>query len=194
MHRARRRTTVAVALVGALVAATLSACSYTTEVTLPDSDPQSSRILWSDGTTLALLHDEQNREDVPLAEMGETLPTAVVAIVTVATVPTAVIAVTALTTVVALTTVGLLGALLALLPVALGAVGLLGRLGGAGLTAGRAAPAALGGADSGDEFGLAHGASTLDAQARGGRLQLGEQHRIQALGRGCSIGHVSWCP
>lgn len=71
---------MAAALVGALVASTLTACSYTTKVDLPKTDAQSSRILWADGSTLALLHAEQNREDVPLAQMGETLPTAVVAI------------------------------------------------------------------------------------------------------------------
>lgn len=80
MLRARRRTTLAVALAGLVAASSLTACSYTTEVELPTADPQTSRVLWDDGTTLTTLHAEQNREDIPLAAMGATLPTAVVAI------------------------------------------------------------------------------------------------------------------
>lgn len=84
MLRARRRTPLGVllagVLAGVLAASALTACSYTTEVELPTGDPQTSRVLWDDGTTLTTLHAEQNREDVRLAAMGETLPTAVVAI------------------------------------------------------------------------------------------------------------------
>ena len=70
-------------LIGALVALlalSATACSYTTRVELPTTQPETSRILWDDGTTLASLHAEQNRDDIPFRAMGDYLPTAVVAI------------------------------------------------------------------------------------------------------------------
>ena len=70
-------------LIGALVALlalSATACSYTTRVELPTTQPETSRILWDDGTTLASLHAEQNRDDISFRAMGDYLPTAVVAI------------------------------------------------------------------------------------------------------------------
>jgi len=60
----------------------LSACAWTTKPLALDTRPlaQSSRIYAADGTLIATLHAEENRETVPISEIPKSLQDAVVAI------------------------------------------------------------------------------------------------------------------
>jgi penicillin-binding protein 1A len=77
MKRVRRPAVICVVIVAALVAA---GCRYTSDLQLPDDQAVSSQVLWSDGTLLTTLHSQEDREPVPLSQMGPSLPKAVVAI------------------------------------------------------------------------------------------------------------------
>ncbi|MSY07480.1 MAG: PASTA domain-containing protein [Actinobacteria bacterium] len=77
--RPSKRSLAAILCAGFLVV-TVASCSYTTKVDLPKTQPETSRILWGDGTTMANLHAEQDREEISFEKMGDFLPVAVVAI------------------------------------------------------------------------------------------------------------------
>jgi len=74
--RARGGALLAVVVVTSLLAA---GCSYTTNLDFRVRQASSSQVLAADGSLLATLHAEQNRDPVPLAQISPLLQTAVVA-------------------------------------------------------------------------------------------------------------------
>ena len=69
--------------VGALAAVAVllaGACSYRTNLDLPDSQAISSRVLAADGSVLTVIHGEENRDPVTLDEVAAPLQDAVIAI------------------------------------------------------------------------------------------------------------------
>jgi penicillin-binding protein 1A len=73
---ARRPVAVAAALA---VVVTAAGCSYTTNLDVRVKQAASSQVFAADGTLLATLHADENRDPVPLAQISPLLQTAVVA-------------------------------------------------------------------------------------------------------------------
>lgn len=73
-----REMRVGVLFITALIVA--GACSYRSDLDLPDSQAISSRILAADGSLLTVIHGEENREPVELDEVAPRLVDAVIAI------------------------------------------------------------------------------------------------------------------
>ena len=65
-----------------LVALTLAGagCAYRVDIAAPAAQAETTKVFAADGSLITTLHAEQDREQVPLAQMAEPLRTAVVAI------------------------------------------------------------------------------------------------------------------
>ncbi len=76
----RRRRSPRVAAIALVIVLVAAGCQYTADLKLPIGQASSTKVLASDGSLIATLHAEQNRDPVTLAEIAPVLADAVVAI------------------------------------------------------------------------------------------------------------------